>query len=109
MLLNPVNEGNNSNSSSNDATQNYQTNQHTTIGLNDQICELPQQSEAAVNTQLGAKLTFLQIIPVKLSNEHTFIETNALLDCGCDTTLYQYYYNQLKCHKYIHLNQSFPE
>ena len=87
MLLNPVNEGNNSNSSSNDATQNYQTNQHTTIGLNDQICELPQQSEAAVNTQLGAKLTFLQIIPVKLSNGHTFIETNALLDCGSDTTL----------------------
>ena len=32
MLLNPVNEGNNSNSSSNDVTQNYQTNQHTTIG-----------------------------------------------------------------------------
>ena len=87
MLLNPVNEGNNSNSSSNDVTQNYQTNQHTTIGLKDQICELPRQSEAAVNTQLGAKLTFLQIIPVKLSNGHTFIETNALLDCGSDTTL----------------------
>ena len=31
--------------------------------------------------------TFLQIIPVKLSNGHTFIETNALLDCGSDTTL----------------------
>ena len=85
-LLHPVNEGNNSNSSSNDATQNYQTNQHTTIGLNDQLSESPQQSEAAVNTQLGAKHTFLQIIPVKLSNGHTFIETNALIDCGSDTT-----------------------
>ena len=85
-LLHPVNECNNSNSSSNDATQNHQTNQHTTIGLNDQISESPQQSEATVNTQLGAKHTFLQIIPVKLSNGHTFIETNALLDCGSDTT-----------------------
>ena len=81
-----VNEGNNSNSSSNGTTQNYQTNQHTTIGLNNQISKLPQQSEAAANTQLGAKHTFLQIIPVKLSNGHTFIETNALLDCGSDTT-----------------------
>ena len=86
-LLHPVNEGDNSNSSSNDTTQNYQTNQHATIGLNDQTSESPQQSEAAVNTQLGAKHTFLQIIPVKLSNGHTFIETNALLDCGSDTTL----------------------
>ena len=86
-LLHPVNEGNNSNSSSNDATENYQTNQHTTIGLNDQMSESPQQSEAAVNTELGAKHTFLQVIPVKLSNGHIFIETNALLDCGSDTTL----------------------
>ena len=74
-LLHSVNECNNSNSSSNDATQNYQTNQHTTIGLNDQLSESPQQSEAAVNTQLGAKHTFLQIIPVKLSSGHIFIET----------------------------------
>ena len=80
-LLNPVNEGNNSNSSSNDTTQNYQTNQHTAIGLNDKTLELPQQSEAAVNTQRGAKHTFLQIIPVKLSNCHTFIETNAVFPC----------------------------
>ena len=86
-LLRPVNEDNNSDSSSNDGTQNYQTNQHTTIGLNDQISKSLQQSEAAVNTQLGAKHTFLQVIPVKLSNEHTFIETNAFLDCGSDTTL----------------------
>ena len=86
-LLHPANECDNSNSSSNDTTQNYQTNQHATIGLNDQTSESPQQSEAAVNTQLGAKHTFLQIIPVKLSNGHTFIETNALLDCGSDTTL----------------------
>ena len=86
-LLHPVNEGNNSNSSSNDATQNYQTNQHTTIGLNDEIPDSLQQCETAVNTQLGAKHTFLQIIPVKLSNGPTFIETNALLDCGLDTTL----------------------
>ena len=85
-LLHPVNEGNNNNSSSNDTIQNYQTNQHTTIGLNDQISESPQQSEAPVNTQLGAKHTFLQIIPLKLSNGHTFTETNALLDCGSDTT-----------------------
>ena len=85
-LLHPVNEGNNSSSPSNDATQNYQTNQHTTIGLNDQIAKSPQQSEAAVNTHLGAKHTFLQIIPVKLSNGHTFIETKALLDCGSETT-----------------------
>ena len=86
-LLHLVNEGNNSSSSSNDTTQNYQTNQHTAIGLNDKTLELPQQSEAAVNTQRGAKHTFLQIIPVKLSNGHTFIETNALLDCGSNTTL----------------------
>ena len=86
-LLHPVNEGNNSNSSSNDATQNYQTNQHTTTGLNDEIPESLQQCETAVNTQLGAKHIFLQIIPVKLSNGHTFIETNALLDCGSGTTL----------------------
>ena len=85
-MLHPVNECNNSNSSSNDLTHNYQTNQHTTVGLNNQISESPQQSEAGVNTQLGAKYTFLQIIPVKLSNGHTFIETNALLDCGSDTT-----------------------
>ena len=40
-LLHPVNEGNNSNSSSNDATQNYQTNQHTTIRLNDKYPSHP--------------------------------------------------------------------
>ena len=86
-LLHPVNEGNNSDSSSNDATQNYQTNQHVTIGLKYQTSALSQQSEATVNTQLIAKHIFLQIIPVKLSNGHTFIETNALLDCGSDGTL----------------------
>ena len=86
-LLHPVNKGNNSNSSSNDTTQNYQTNQHTAIVLNNQTFKLPQQSEAAVNTQRGAKHTFLQIIPAKLSNGHTFIKTNALLDCGSGTTL----------------------
>ena len=86
-MLHPVNEGNNNICSSNDATQKYQTNQHTTIGLNDQTLELPQQSKAAVNRPLGAKHTFLQIIPVKLSNGNTFIETNALLDRGSDTTL----------------------
>ena len=52
-----------------------------------QTPNLPQQSEAAVNKQLDAKHTFLHIIPMKLSNGHTFIETNALLDCGSDTTL----------------------
>ena len=62
-------------------------NQHTTIGLNDQTPESSQQSEELVNTQLGEKHTFLQIIPVKLSNEHIFIKTSALLDCGSDTTL----------------------
>ena len=85
-LLHPVNQCDNINSSSNDATQNYQTNQHATIGLNHQISESLQQSKAVVNTQLGAKHTFLQIILVKLSNGHTFIETTALLDCGSDTT-----------------------
>ena len=69
-LLHPVNEGNDSNSSSNDATKNYQTSQHTTIGLKDQTSESPQQSEAAVNTQLGTRHFFLQIISVKLSNGH---------------------------------------
>ena len=44
-------------------------------------------SKASVNAQYGAKHTFLQIIFVKLSNGHTFIETNNLLDCGSDTTL----------------------
>ena len=73
-LLHPVNKGNN-NFSSNDTTQNYQTNHHITIGLNDQTLKLPQQEEAAVNTQLGAKHKFLQIIPIKLSNGHTFTET----------------------------------
>ena len=86
-LLHLVNEGNNSSSSSNDTTQNYQTNQHTAIGLNNKTLDLSQQSEAAVNTQRGAKHTFLQIIPAKLSNGHTFIKTNALLDCGSGTTL----------------------
>ena len=69
-MLHPVNEGNDSNSSSNDATKNDQTSQHTTIGLNDQTSESPQQSEAAVNTQLGTRHFFLQIISVKLSNGH---------------------------------------
>ena len=77
-MLHPVNKGKNNNSS-NDTTQNYQTNHHTTIGLNDQIPKLPQQSEAEVNTQVGAKHTFLQIISMKLSNGHIFIETNTLL------------------------------
>ena len=40
-----------------------------------------------MNTQLGAKYTFLQIVPIKLLNGHTFIETNPLLDCGSDSTL----------------------
>ena len=88
-LLHPANECDNSNSSSNDTTQNYQTNQHTTIRLNDQTYESPQQVEAAVNTQLGAEHTFIQFIPVKLSNAHTFLESNALLDCGSDTTLFR--------------------
>ena len=70
-------------SSSNDETQNYETSQHTIIGFNDQIPILPQHSEVAVNTQLGAKHIFLQIIPMKLSNGHTFIESNALFDCVC--------------------------
>ena len=81
-LLHPISKGNNNNSSSNDTTQNYQTNQHTAIGLNDQTPELPQQSEVEVNTQLGAKHTRLKIIPVKLSKGYTFIESNPLLDCG---------------------------
>ena len=29
------------------------------------------------------------ILSLKLSNGHTFIETNALLDCGSDTTLFR--------------------
>ena len=86
-LLHPVNEGNDSNSPSNDTTQNYQTNQHTIIGLNLQTSKSHQQSEAAVNTKLGAKHTFLQLIPVKLSNGHIFMESNALLEFGSDTTL----------------------
>ena len=52
-LLYPVNKGNNNNSSSFDTTQNYQTNQHPVIGLNDQTPDLPQKSKATVNTQLG--------------------------------------------------------
>ena len=36
-LLYPGNNGNNNNSSSKNTTQNYQTNQHKTIGLNNQI------------------------------------------------------------------------
>ena len=40
-LLHPVNECNSRNSSSNDATQNYQTNQHTTIRLNDKYPSHP--------------------------------------------------------------------
>ena len=82
-LLHPVKKGI-PNNSSNYATQNYQTNQHTAIGLNDETPELPQQGETTINTQLGVKFTFLDIIPVKLSNGHTFIETNALLDCASD-------------------------
>ena len=54
-LLHPINEGNNNNSSSSDTGQNYQTNYHTTIGLNNQTPALSQQSEASVNTQLSAK------------------------------------------------------
>ena len=61
-----VKEGYNNNSSSNDTTQNYQTNQRTAIVLNHQTSELPQQSEMI--TELGSKHAFLQIIPVKLSN-----------------------------------------
>ena len=66
MLLHPVTKGNNNNSSFNDMTQNYETNQHTTTGLNDQTLELPQQSGAAINTQLCVKHTFLHIILMKL-------------------------------------------
>ena len=79
-LLNPINKGNNENSASSDTTQNYETKQHITIGLKDQTPELPQQSEAS-------KHIFLHTIPVKLPNGHTFIETNALLDCVSDTNL----------------------
>ena len=39
ILLNPVNEGNNKNSFSN-SSENYQNNQHTTIGLHEQTSEL---------------------------------------------------------------------
>ena len=59
----------------------------TQLWLNDQAPELPQQSEAAENTQLGAKHIFLQIISIKLWNGHTFTETNTLLDCGSHTTV----------------------
>ena len=86
-MLHPINEDNNSNSSSNDTTQNYQTSQHTTIELNNQTPNSSEQSEASVNIQLGAKHTFLQIILVNLSNGHDFIKTNSLLDCGSGTTL----------------------
>ena len=97
MLLHPVNESNNSNSSSDDLLeeelfiyQQFRIIKLTStqlFGLNEQTSELSQQSEAAVNIQLGAKHNFLQIIPVKLSNGYTFIETNALLGCGSDPTL----------------------
>ena len=60
---------------------------NTQLWLNDQTPELPQQSEAAENTQLGAKYIFLQIISVKLWKGNTFTETNTLLDCGSDTTV----------------------
>ena len=85
-LLHPVKKGI-PNNSSNYATQNYQTNQHTATGVNDETPQLPQPGEATINTQLGVKFTFLDIIPVKLWNAHTFIETNVLLDCVSYTTL----------------------
>ena len=47
----------------------------------------PQQMEAAVITELSPKHTFPQIIHIRLSNGHTFIQTNAFLDCGSNTTL----------------------
>ena len=64
-LLHPVKKGT-PNNSSNYATQNYQTNQHTATGVNDETPQLPQPGEATINTQLGVKFTFLDIIPVKL-------------------------------------------
>ena len=47
-LLHPINDGNNNNCSSNDTAQNYQTNQHTTIGLNVQTPESSQQSKVLI-------------------------------------------------------------
>ena len=84
-LLHPVNECNNNNYSSNVTNQNYDTNQHTTIGINDQTPESSKTREASVNTKFCAKHTFLQMIPVKLSNGHIFTKINASLDCGSDT------------------------
>ena len=89
-LLHPINEDNNSNSSSNDSTQNYQTSQHTAIGLNNQTPDSSQQSEASVNIQLGAKHTFLQIILVKLSNGHNFIKTEKTESNQCSIKVTQY-------------------
>ena len=46
--------------------------------------EPPNETEATVHTQIGKSRTFLEVMPIILSNGPVSGKTNALLDCKSD-------------------------
>ena len=69
---------------SSDCSRSYQSYHHATGCHITETSKPPNETEATV-CMYGH--TFLQVIPVILSNGPLSVETNALLDCGSDTTL----------------------
>ena len=70
-----------------DGSRSYQNYHHASDGHNTEISEPPNETEATVHTQIVKSHTFLQVIPIILSNGPLSVETKTLLDCGSDTAL----------------------
>ena len=66
-----------------DGCHSYQNYHHASDSHNTEISEPPNETEATVHTQIAKSHT----LPIILSNGPLSVETNALLDCGSDTTL----------------------
>ena len=65
----------------------YQNYHNATDSHNTETLEPPNEIEATVYTQIVKRNTILQVMRIILSNGPLSVETNALLDCGSDTTL----------------------
>ena len=67
-----------------DGSRSYQNYHHASDSHNTETSEPPNETEATVHTQIGKSRTFLEVIPIILSNGPLSGETNALLDCESD-------------------------
>ena len=65
----------------------YQNYHYATDSHNAATLEPQNETEATVHTQIVKSHSFLQVIPIILSNGPLSVETNALFECGSNTTL----------------------